>query len=154
VGPRVRLDAVEKRKIFHCRESNPGPPAHSPSLYRLIYPDSAEYKGRSKLILCTFLFRPTEMDISSESDSSSYDPLDELTHYRLPRRQHWSNKAQFVLACVGYCVGLGNLWRFPYLCYRSGGGKQDFRLLDDSNDCFRGFMLGFATSLLFTARSR
>ncbi|XP_023718756.1 sodium- and chloride-dependent GABA transporter ine isoform X4 [Cryptotermes secundus] len=66
--------------------------------------------------------RPTEGDISSESDSSSYDPLDELTHYRLPRRQHWSNKAQFVLACVGYCVGLGNLWRFPYLCYRSGGG--------------------------------
>lgn len=64
------------------------------------------------------------MDASSESDSSSYDPLDELTDYRSPRRQHWSNKAQFVLACVGYCVGLGNLWRFPYLCYKSGGGMQ------------------------------
>jgi hypothetical protein len=26
VGPRVGLDAVEKRKILHCRESNPGRP--------------------------------------------------------------------------------------------------------------------------------
>jgi hypothetical protein len=35
VGPRVGLDAVKKRKIFHCRESNPGRPARCPSLYRL-----------------------------------------------------------------------------------------------------------------------
>ncbi|XP_017777870.1 PREDICTED: sodium- and chloride-dependent GABA transporter ine [Nicrophorus vespilloides] len=39
-----------------------------------------------------------------------------------PKRQQWSNKLQFVLACVGYSVGLGSVWRFPYLCYKSGGG--------------------------------
>jgi hypothetical protein len=39
VGPRVSLDAVEKRKILHCRESNPGRPPRSPSLDRLSYPD-------------------------------------------------------------------------------------------------------------------
>jgi hypothetical protein len=43
VGPRISLDAVEKRQILHFRESNPGRPARSTSLYRLSYPDSSIY---------------------------------------------------------------------------------------------------------------
>jgi hypothetical protein len=42
VGYRFGLDAVEKRKILQCRESNPGRPAHSLSLYRFCYPDSPQ----------------------------------------------------------------------------------------------------------------
>jgi hypothetical protein len=38
---RLSLDAVEKRKIVPCRESNPGYPARRPSLYPLSYPDSS-----------------------------------------------------------------------------------------------------------------
>lgn len=38
-------------------------------------------------------------------------------------RGNWANKKEYILSMIGYAVGLGNIWRFPYLAYKNGGGK-------------------------------
>lgn len=41
---------------------------------------------------------------------------------RIGARGQWATKTEYMLVVAGNVVGLGNMWRFPYLCYRYGGG--------------------------------
>lgn len=56
-------------------------------------------------------------------------------------RPLWDNPLQFVFACISYAVGLGNVWRFPYLCQMYGGGK-----------CSLHFSLSASRSVMMSSR--
>ncbi|KAJ8340107.1 hypothetical protein SKAU_G00347400 [Synaphobranchus kaupii] len=65
-----------------------------------------------------------EQEVSLMTGSSAPNKGSEGPEKDSPQkaRGQWANKAEYLLAVVGHIVGLGNVWRFPYLCYKNGGG--------------------------------
>jgi len=40
----------------------------------------------------------------------------------MAQREQWASRVGFIVASIGSAIGLGNIWRFPYMAYNNGGG--------------------------------
>lgn len=54
----------------------------------------------------------SSLENNSNADTASSSEAE------LVARNNWSSPVEFILSCLSYAIGLGNIWRFPHLAYR------------------------------------
>ena len=61
-------------------------------------------------------------DLRTERYTNNIDPIPdvEIAH---EDKNAWNTKGEYIFAMLGFSVGFGNVWRFPYLCQKNGGGN-------------------------------
>lgn len=64
----------------------------------------------------------SKLKVDDDEDDKLMSKTDDVDSSDAESRGNWSNSLEFILSCFSYAVGLGTIWRFPYLCYKNGGG--------------------------------
>ena len=59
----------------------------------------------------------------SQSDEKGDLIVENSSGKKTTLKETWSRHLEFILSCIGYAVGFGAFWRFPYICMKNGGGE-------------------------------